>query len=188
MRPNQISVLSVVFAGLAGACLFFSATMESTWRVALLLGAAAGILLRLLCNLMDGMVAIEGGRKTKSGEIFNDLPDRLADLFILVPPGYSIPELSWGRELGWVAGSLAVLTAYVRVLGGSTGLHQSFIGPMAKPHRMAVMTVACVLATVEPVLGWNGRVMTLALGIIAVGSLITLIRRTWRIVDELEAR
>ena len=87
-----------------------------------------------------------------------------------------------------MAGLLAVLTAYVRVLGGSTGVKQSFIGPMAKQHRMAVMTAACLLATVEPALGWNGRVMTLALGVIVFGSLITIIRRVRRIVKELEAR
>jgi phosphatidylglycerophosphate synthase len=179
---------TVLFAGLAGACLLLSSRTELPWRVVLLVSAAACIQLRLLCNLMDGMVAIEGGLKTKSGEIFNDLPDRIADVFIFVPAGYSIPELSWGPELGWVAGLLAVLTAYVRVLGGSTGVAQSFIGPMAKQHRMAVMTAACLLATVEPVLGWNRRVMTLALGVIVFGSLITIIRRIRRIVKELEAR
>ena len=43
---------------------------------ALLLLAAAGIQLRLLCNLLDGMLAVEEGFKSKTGDIYNDLPDR----------------------------------------------------------------------------------------------------------------
>jgi len=54
----------------------------------MLLLAVAGIQGRLLCNMLDGMVAIEGGRQTKSGEIFNDLPDRVADAVIFVCAGY----------------------------------------------------------------------------------------------------
>src|SRR4051794_31389569 len=89
LRPNHISVLSVVFAGCSGACFIVSSTCHSVpARVALLLGAAIFIQLRLLCNLFDGMVAVEGGFRTKSGEVFNDFPDRLADPLILVSAGY----------------------------------------------------------------------------------------------------
>ena len=49
------------------------------------------------------MVAVEGGRRTKSGEVFNDLPDRLSDPLILVGAGYALPY-AWGPQLGWAAG------------------------------------------------------------------------------------
>jgi hypothetical protein len=62
------------------------------------------------------------------------------------------------------------------------------LGPMAKQQRMAVMTLACLLAALEPVLGWDGRVMTLALAVIVVGCAVTIVRRTRRIVRELESR
>ena len=39
----------------------------------LLVVAAGMIQLRLVCNLLDGMVAVEGGMKTKSGELYNDV-------------------------------------------------------------------------------------------------------------------
>jgi phosphatidylglycerophosphate synthase len=156
--------------------------------VGLLVGAAAAIQLRLVCNLLDGMVAVEGGKKSKTGDVFNDLPDRFADLLILVPVGYALDGRVFSHELGWLAGVLAVLTAYVRVLGGSLGLKQDFGGPMGKPQRMAVMTAACLLACFEPLLGWQGMVMETALVVIACGSAMTMVLRTKRILRELRLR
>jgi hypothetical protein len=40
---------------------------------------------------------------------------------------------------------LAVVTAYIRVFGGALGFALDFRGPMAKQHRMAVLTVGCLL-------------------------------------------
>jgi len=41
-----------------------------------------------------------------------------------------------------LAAALAILTAYVRVLGVSVGTPQYYLGPMAKQHRMAALTAA----------------------------------------------
>ncbi|MFZ1018421.1 MAG: CDP-alcohol phosphatidyltransferase family protein [Candidatus Cybelea sp.] len=188
VAPNLISVASLVFAAGAGVALW--ATNESTGiaRVLELLAAAAGIQLRLACNMLDGMVAIEGGLQTPYGEIFNDMPDRFADVAILVGAGYASSEFSWGVQLGWLAAILAVLTAYVRLLGGAMGTRQYFTGPMAKPHRMAVLTVACLLSTLEPFVGWHGQVLAAALIAIVIGCVATLARRTAQIVSEVTAR
>ena len=188
MKPNWISLASIAFAGGGGAALLSSPHVAVPARIVLYLLAAACIQLRLLCNLLDGMVAVEGGLKTKSGEVFNDLPDRIADPLILVPAGYALSSYTLGPELGWMAGLLAVLTAYVRVLGGSIGLAQRFTGPMAKQHRMAVMTVSLALAALSTPFGVHEHVLVAALLIIALGSVLTLARRTIAIVQELERR
>jgi phosphatidylglycerophosphate synthase len=187
LRPNHISVLSVVFAALAGACLLASPGGSPAMSLTLLFGAALGIQGRLLCNLFDGMVAVEGGYRTRSGEVFNDLPDRLSDPLILVPAGYATAQLPGAVELGWLAGLLAVLTAYVRVLGGSCGVKQRFLGPMAKQHRMAVLTVACLLSLAETALHWPMRALYAGLVIIVAGCLMTIMRRTTSVVRELES-
>jgi phosphatidylglycerophosphate synthase len=150
--------------------------------------AAAGIQLRLLCNLLDGMVAVEGGLQTKTGEVYNDLPDRVADVLIFVAAGYAVRAWLGGLALGWSAALLAVFTAYVRMLGGTVGLKQSFIGPMAKPHRMATLTVACLLSMVEARFLQSGSILWTALIVINLGCLVTIMRRTRRIVAEMEAR
>jgi phosphatidylglycerophosphate synthase len=188
VAPNAISIASLVFATGAGICLGFTPRAEGIARAGLFLAAAACIQLRLLCNMLDGLVAIEGGRKTVYGEIFNDMPDRFADVVILVGAGYSIANFSWGRELGWLTAALAVMTAYIRLLGGSMGVPQYFLGPMAKPHRMALLTAACVFSVFENYFGLGGQTVALALALMVAGMLVTCARRTMRIVADLKKR
>jgi phosphatidylglycerophosphate synthase len=183
-----ISGASVVAAAGAAASLIAVPHVADGPRLALLLAAATLIQLRLLANLLDGMVAVEGGRGTATGDLYNEIPDRIADVLILVAAGYAATWLSWGDILGWAAAGAALLTAYVRVLGGSLGVTHWFCGPMAKPHRMAVLTAACLASLVEVAFGFSGRVLTVALAIVIVGSLLTFARRTALIARELRAR
>lgn len=186
-RPNTVSLLSVAFAAGAGACLAAAFRVTPEMGMALLLLAAAGVQLRLLCNLMDGLLAVEGGLQTPGGEVFNDLPDRLADTLILLGAGYGLTAWPWGPPLGWLAAWLAVMTAYVRVLGGSCGLPQRFSGLMAKPQRMAVLTGAAAAAALAPE-PWRQSVIAVALALIAAGSLLTVITRTGQLLRDLDAR
>jgi phosphatidylglycerophosphate synthase len=188
VAPNAISIASLFFAVGAGAALWATSHSAGLVRDLEFIAAAAGIQLRLLCNMLDGMVAIEGGRQTPYGEIFNDMPDRFADAAILVGAGYALSGFSWGVQLGWLAAVLAVLTAYVRLLGGAMGTRQYFTGPMAKPQRMALLTVACLLSPFEPLAGWDGQVLAAALAAIVIGSIVTLVRRTRQIALEIQAR
>src|SRR5271165_6404992 len=80
VTPNSISVASCAFAAIAGISLWLVGRAERDGQIRwLLVIAACGVQLRLLCNMIDGMVAIEGGCRTKSGELFNELPDRISD-------------------------------------------------------------------------------------------------------------
>jgi phosphatidylglycerophosphate synthase len=188
IRPNVVSMAGVGFALVSATAFFLSAEFTGGSRAALLLSAAAGIQLRLLCNLLDGMLAVEGGLKSATGEIFNDLPDRLADVVILVGAGYAVRELPFVPIIGWAAAVAAVFTAYVRVLGGSLGLTQQFIGPMAKQHRMFTLTVAALLAAAEAFTDASARAIPAGLAAIVAGSLATSVRRTRRVLAEAGAR
>ncbi len=165
---NQISLLSMVFA-LLGAVLLLKPTPLN------LIAAAVCIQLRLLCNLLDGMVAMEGGKASAVGALYNDVPDRIADPLLIVAAGYACGY----PELGWLASLLAVLTAYIRLLGASVGLAQDFRGPMAKPQRMAVLTLACFAGAAE--LHWRHSLhaITAAVSVIALGALVTCGNRLW---------
>ena len=154
-------------------------------RVLLFLVAAAGIQLRLLCNLLDGMVAVEGGHRTPYGDLYNDIPDRFSDIAIFLGAGYGIAHLPYGAVLGWVAALTAVLTAYVRLLGGAIGVTQFFRGPMAKQHRMATLTAACIVSIFEPLWHRDGLTLTFALALISLGSILGFIRRLTLICKEI---
>jgi phosphatidylglycerophosphate synthase len=190
VRPNQISALSVVFAAIAALCLVLAGRSEGGTRAALLVAAAIAMPLRLLCNMLDGMLAVEGGLQTPSGEISNELPDRLSDTLILVGAGHAIPDLAWTPELGWAAAVAALLTAYVRTLGAAAGASQHFAGPLAKPRRMHVLIAACLLSAIGTLAGWQGEgwALVAALILIIAGGAVTVIVRLRRIVAELEAR
>ena len=188
VRPNAVSIAGILFAVATSAAYYAAPELTRGHRAALLLAAAASIQLRLLCNLLDGMLAVEGGFKSKTGELYNEIPDRVADVFILVGAGYSVRSLTYGVALGWAAAILALFTAYVRVLAGSLGVTQHFIGPMAKQHRMFTLTVFTLFAAAEAMFGMTPRGITIGLGAIVAGSIVTAVRRTKRIAGELKGR
>jgi phosphatidylglycerophosphate synthase len=187
VTPNQVSVASVLFAVMVHFALYHAGEFVGT--IGFLLLAAAAIQLRLLCNLLDGLLAVEGGLKSKTGELFNEIPDRIADIIILLSAGFAIHEVvSYGRNLGVYATIFALLTAYVRLLGGSLGFAQDFSGPMAKQHRMFTLTIGCLAAAIEYAAHQTVWSLVVALWIIVVGSALTFMLRTGRLARQLKAR
>ncbi len=179
VTPNHISIASIFFACLAAW--FF--TCSHYW----ILLAAAGIQLRLFCNLMDGMVAVEHKKTTPTGELYNEIPDRFSDSIILVGLGFC-PGISMSLALS--AALAAMFTAYIRVLGTSVGGGTHFVGPMAKQQRMFLLTL---LALVAPFLPDEGRFTYIQLAeailwVIAIGSALTAFRRLSKISTKLNAK
>jgi CDP-diacylglycerol--glycerol-3-phosphate 3-phosphatidyltransferase len=176
LTPNQISVLSVLISG-AGAAVVW----DHQGRPLCFFLAALAITLRLICNMIDGMVAVEHNRRSPSGEIYNELPDRLSDSLSLLGVAYAC---GW-VQLGLWCSLLAVLTAYVRTLATAAGAPADFSGPMAKQQRMKTLIGACLACAYRP--QWMGWVLPLALSLIALGSAWTCWRRTRRAIAHLES-
>jgi phosphatidylglycerophosphate synthase len=188
VAPNAISAASVAFAAATAAALLAARGESGGPRAAWLVVAALAIPLRLLANLFDGMVAVEGGRRSASGEIWNELPDRVSDALCLVAAGYAVPAVSWSPVAGWSAALAAVVTAYVRTLGVAAGASAHFVGPAAKQQRMVLLAAALVAAAVEALVGMPDRILPWALVAVAALSGVTAARRTRRVVAELEGR
>ncbi len=176
VTPNLISFFSIVFACGAAVALATTGTVGGLAQRACWLAAAVAIQLRLMANLLDGMVAVEGRRGGPTGEMWNEVPDRISDAAIFIGAGCAAGS---SPLLGFAAALMAVFVTYLRALGASVGAGQCFLGPQSKPQRMAVMTGACVLIAALPV--WQ-RVMpisiiALALWIVVLGGAITAWRR-----------
>src|SRR5262249_47264128 len=133
---------SGILAGVA-----FALTQLDGGRLTYFLAAALFIQLRLLANMLDGMVAIASGKISAVGELYNDIPDRISDAATLIGAGYA-----WGGDpaLGYIAACCALFTAYVRIMGKAAGTPQHFRGPMAKQQRMFLMTLLAILAALLP--------------------------------------
>jgi len=190
VTPDLISAASVAFAVLGAALFMSSGIAVGPLRALALIGAGTCIQLRLLCNLIDGMVAVEHGRGSSAGPIWNELPDRVADALFLVGAGYGAYSagLEVGAVAGWLCAWLSALTAYIRELGRALGFPADFSGPMAKPHRMAALTLTCVIAALEPLWGWNGPTLLIGLSVIALGTAATAVRRTRTLAKRLAER
>jgi phosphatidylglycerophosphate synthase len=184
VSANGISIFGMI-AGIAAGV---SIAGTSYWRehfALLYVSGALLILIRLLSNMFDGMVAVIHNRPNPLGELFNEVPDRISDAAILVGCGYSINS---SPEAGYWAALFAVLTAYIRAIGKTSGAPQNFSGPLAKQQRMFLCIAICLLCAfmptaliwVEPteaLSGMNQSVMVPVLWFIAAGSAFTCIRR-----------
>ena len=113
----------------------------------------------------------------------------VADAATLIGFGFAVGSSSW---LGLVAALLAVFTAYVRAMGKVAGAHQEFCGPMAKPQRMFVITLAALFV------GFGGEqllpkgnvlgpfsIPVWTLWLIVAGCVVTVFRRLARIAEAL---
>lgn len=180
VSANAISIAGMA-CGVGAGVLFALTGTRPEWARVLWLAGAACVQLRLLANMLDGMVAIASGRASRVGELYNEVPDRVSDAATLVGLGYAA-----GGEpaLGYLAALLAVFTAYVRAVGKAGGAPNDFRGPMAKQQRMFLVTVAAVYLAAAPASwrfawgpGETWGVPAAALDVIALGCVVTCARR-----------
>ncbi len=180
ISPNQISVLSIVCA-LGGLAAFAAA--HATGNRLLLILAILGIQTRLLCNMMDGMVAIEFKKKSAVGDIYNEVPDRVGDAILILGAGLYCQSHDLAMTLTWVNIFLATMTAYIRALGASLGNGHKYLGPMAKQHRMALLSVAALVELI-----FNVDAIYVSMWVLLIGLVITIIRRISNLSQSLNSR
>jgi phosphatidylglycerophosphate synthase len=175
--PNGISIIGMICALLAGCSFAVAPAHPWMW----LLGAAL-VQARLMANLLDGMVAIGRAIASPVGELFNEVPDRVSDTAVLAGVGLAA-GIPW---LGVAAALAAMATAYIRVLGKASGRPSDFSGPMAKQHRMAVITALSLWCTFAPA-AYTARAPMAALVLILILATFTAGRRLLRLARAMRA-
>jgi phosphatidylglycerophosphate synthase len=184
IHPNLISCSSIVVSAGAGLCFWQASAVP-----ALLIAAVGFCYLRLWLNMLDGMVALAAGKASRTGEIANELPDRVSDVLIFVGVAHS----NLCNPLGgyWVA-LLALLVAYVGTLGQAVGVQREFSGWMAKPWRMVALHVGAWVTL--GLLWWGGgrvrfgglTILDWTLLVILVGCVQTIGIRLVKIIRVLQ--
>lgn len=188
IHPNSVSYAGIVFTFVGASLLVISPRIAPVPAALCLFIFPLFVTLRSVCNLIDGMIAVEGGKQTPSGEIYNDFPDRVSDPLMFIAAGYAIISTHWGVAAGWAAALASVIVAYTRMLGGAAGAKQYFTGPMAKTHRMLVISLASLAAGIERLTLGTTHALLVGLIVIIVGCIVTVARRLRRITRELESR
>lgn len=170
VSADAISAAGMGFGIASGFALAATWHFGGWMEAALWLVSAALVQLRLLSNMLDGMVAVEGGRKSKLGPLWNEIPDRISDSATLIGAGCAAGGIP---ELGWFAALLAMLTAYIRAIGALNGAGEAFLGAFSKPRRMFCITVACLLSA----MGFAFVAMPAVLWLLVLGSAATCLER-----------
>ena len=186
VSPNAISWASVGFAVLGAAALALSAGFDAPASAWLMGSAIVWIAARALCNVLDGLVAIEGNRATASGRLFNEFPDRLSDIALFVGAGLAIWALPGGLALGGAVALLSVMTAYTRALAASCTGSDDFRGPMGKPRRMGILALGCLASAVEVVFLDTRWALYGSLIVIGAGCVLTIFDRLTHAAQVLE--
>ncbi len=186
IHADAISYFSLVAAALAAVSFW-----QSSRYPALLIVAPLFCLLRLWCNMLDGMVALAAGQASGRGEVLNDLPDRISDVLIFVGAAHS----GWMDPLfGYWAAMMSLGTAYVGMLGQAVGVQREFSGWMSKPWRMVALGIGGWLT--YGLLVWNkGDTIFVGLAalewscvVVIVGCLQTSAQRLGRILRALKRK
>jgi phosphatidylglycerophosphate synthase len=170
VTPNAISLTSVVFGVAAGFAFALTAISPAAMARICFVIAAICIQMRLLCNLIDGMVAIEHQRKSPAGDLWNEVPDRFSDVATIIGAGFAF---GGNITLGVVGAILALLTAYIRALGASVSAGQIFAGIGGKPQRMFLLTVTAITAAVL----FRPATVTIGLTLMCVAAASTIVQR-----------
>jgi phosphatidylglycerophosphate synthase len=191
ISPNAISIAGMISGIGAGAA--FGMTAMGWGHIGIHFAAATLLMqLRLLANMLDGMVAVGTGQASPAGELYNEVPDRISDAAMLIGAGYAVGS---APALGYIAACLALFVAYLRAQGALVSGRQEFCGPMAKQQRVFVMTIAALYSGFAPA-EWqidmpfygSRQTMSVALVIVIAGIILTVFRRLNRIVAVLSER
>jgi phosphatidylglycerophosphate synthase len=153
IAPNQLSLLSLIFAIIAAAFYILSAS-----TIELLYAAALMVLLNAIFDIVDGALARRTGKANPKGDFLDHVIDRYADMFFLggiIFAGYA----------PWPIGLLAVigvfLTSYIGTQAQALHLGRYYGGMMGRADRLTLIFLATIGNAVYsnavaglPILGW----------------------------------
>lgn len=189
VTPNAISLFGLAVGIGSGAALWLTAIFPEFARP-LWLASAAMVVARGVSNMLDGMVAVEHGQAGAAGLFYNEVPDRISDVALMVGAGYS---LGGSVTAGWAAACVALFVTYIRAIGTLAGAPADFGGPMAKQQRMFSLAAGSTFLALTPAgwrlaLGPDGAwgLTAVLLWVIVAGGVLTAILRLRRAVRAVE--
>ena len=138
VTANQITIVAIMFS-LGIGILFWEASVIPLFYLVL----PIGLLIRMVLNALDGMMAREFGQTTRLGEILNEVGDVLSDVFIFFPLLKYQPE-SLYLVVTFIV--LSVLNEYAGIMGKVLGGQRRYEGPMGKSDRALLMGIYGLLA------------------------------------------
>jgi len=141
VTPNGLTWSALVLSGVMG-WMFVQGQEQPVWFFVIVMS----LLLRMILNALDGMMARSHDMATKGGAVLNELGDVVSDALVMWPLA-----LMSGLHAGWV-GLLLWLSAVNElsgVLGGWLNGERRYDGPMGKSDRTFAWGVLCLFLGFE---------------------------------------
>jgi CDP-diacylglycerol--glycerol-3-phosphate 3-phosphatidyltransferase len=127
ITPNQITLFTILFSAFIGFILFKSIKEETYFLV-----VAFGLLIRMMLNALDGMMATQYDLQSKRGEILNEVGDIISDVAIYFPFIY-FPKVQ--TELVFIFIILCIINEFCGILSKVIYGERRYDGPMGKSDR-----------------------------------------------------
>lgn len=137
VTPNFLTVFTILFSFVIGYLLFLGIDNEIYF-----LFVSIGLLIRMMLNALDGMMATTYNLKSKEGEVLNEIGDVLSDIAIYFPFIYFN---SLSIELIIIFISLSVINEFCGLLAKSISGIRRYDGPMGKSDRAFFVGIICII-------------------------------------------
>jgi CDP-diacylglycerol--glycerol-3-phosphate 3-phosphatidyltransferase len=176
--PVRARVSPDLLTLLAGLASFAAAALALPGGPWLVLAAFVVVVSGLLDNL-DGAVAVLTGRTTQWGYVLDSAADRVSDLAYLV----ALWLAGAPAALCVAGGALMFLQEFVRARAGAAGMSEvGVITVWERPTRVIVTAVflLCAGGSADDVWASLGAAAWVGLGIVGLGQLLVVVRRTLR--------
>ena len=179
ISPLVFNLAGVLFGAAAGVAYARGAFTAGGWLV--LLGG--------LADVFDGRIARARNLVSDAGAFIDSTLDRFAESFAFAGLAMRFADSPWAELVVSLALGGSLLVSYTRARGEGLGVRFRG-GLMQRAERLVSLAVASLL---DPVVcaaaGWpSGRLVLVAIGAIAAGSLGTACYRTWTIARALDER
>jgi CDP-diacylglycerol--glycerol-3-phosphate 3-phosphatidyltransferase len=179
LTPDFFNFAGLFFGALSGLLIAADELELGGWAIAL--GGVA--------DIMDGRIARARGLVSPYGQFIDSTLDRFVEVFAFLGFVYYLRGFAFGPLAAAAAITGSLLVSYTRARGESVGVLCKE-GLMQRAERLVLTLLVCLLdapitaATGRP----SGTAVLWVLTLLAVGTFITAIQRTWWISARLREK
>lgn len=169
VSPNHITVFTIIFSIIIGYTLFLG-IQDRFW----FLIVGVGLLLRMMLNALDGMMAKQFNLQSKLGEILNEIGDVISDIAIYFPFIYFESIKS---EYVIIFIFLSIINEFCGVLAKLISGTRRYDGPMGKSDRAFLVGVICIIIYfTDSILIYLDYVFIISIFLMLMSSYLRLIK------------
>lgn len=139
ITPNMVTVSAIILS--VSFAWFITANNN------LVIWLPVVLLIRMMLNAIDGMLAKQFDLQSKLGEVLNELGDIISDVALFIPLG-AIFNFPSGPAFFFIL--MMIINEYCGVLSKAITGVRRYDGPMGKSDRAFVLSIAAIILFIHP--------------------------------------